>query len=192
MQRERRKMWAQERREVSNATATVSGEKLQMRQKKIFRNLKNWKKEKLKAGPKIHLVPGWEDYGTMQQQDTLVQRLDFTNKEKSTGASINVSYKAGGNQTTLRLHSKPKDINIKDLRDLEKNVLFHETGPRERPGEPEGLSLWGHDSTGSTTVRKKKWDLRILYTVCPSIQRQTFWSKSNSSMSSLRLALDRM
>lgn len=39
------------------------------------------------------------------------------------------------------IHSKPKDINIKDLRDLEKNVLFPETGPRERPGEPEGLSL---------------------------------------------------
>lgn len=59
----------------------------------------------------------------MQGQDLLIQRLDFTNTEKSTGASINVSYKVAGgrgwNEATLRLHSKPKDINIKDLRDLE-------------------------------------------------------------------------
>lgn len=77
----------------------------------------------------------------MQQQDTLVQRLDFRNKEKSTGASINAGYKAGGNQATLRLHSQPKDLNIKDLRDWEKNVLLCETGPRQMTGEPEGLSL---------------------------------------------------
>lgn len=56
----------------------------------------------------------------MQGQDLLIQRLDFTNTEKSTGASINVSYKVAGGRPnkfttdfiTCSVSKKPKAKSI--------------------------------------------------------------------------------